>query len=109
MAGVDAILGSVSVRNLAASKGAASVTTANGTRQFENFLKDSGSAKNSLGSADAGQNVKTQESLQGNQQNFAKKEEFSVSQEGTTGANSSENVSDAGGSRGTGSSAGGYP
>ena len=93
MAGVDAILGSVSVRNLAASKGAASVTTANGTRQFENFLKDSGSAKNSLGSADAGQNVKTQESLQGNQQNFAKKEEFSVSQEGTTGANSSENVS----------------
>ncbi len=92
MAGVDAILGSVSVRNLAASKGAASVTAANGTRQFENFLKDSGSAKNSLGAAKAGQNVKTQESVQGNQQNFAKKEEFSVSQEGM-GANSSENVS----------------
>ena len=65
MAGVDAILGSVSVRNLAASKGAASVTAANGTRQFENFLKDSGSAKNK--------------------------------------------GIDAGGSRGTGSTAGGYP
>jgi len=92
MAGVDAILGSVSVRNLAASKGAAPVSAANATKQFENFLKDSNSAKNSSSHVDTAKNVESKETVQGNQQNYAKKEEFSISQEGNP-ADSSENVS----------------
>lgn len=80
MAGVDAILGSVSVRNLAASKGAAPVSAASGMKQFENFLKDSNSAKDSSAAVHTANTTKVQESVQGNQQDYAKKEEFSVNQ-----------------------------
>ncbi len=92
MAGVDAILGSVSVRNLAASKGAAPVSAASGMKQFENFLKDSNSAKDSSAAVHTANTTKVQESVQGNQQDYAKKEEFSVNQAANK-SDAQENVS----------------
>ena len=96
MAGVDVLnLGTISVRNLAASKGAAPVSAANGTKQFENFLKDSNSTKNSSDSVNTMKDVKVQETVQGNQQDYAGREDISVSQEGNH-KDSSENVSEMG-------------